>query len=225
MAQHLRRQRVAKDVCPLGRSGDVGRLHSVGSDRGDRPTVREGNVRRHQADKNGAAARGWATVRQIRRERLPDVCRQWHRVGSAALAADRQLPAAPVDIVQGEAADLIGPQSEASQQHQDSVVASAHRGLAVAVRKDLMNLHARQRLRECRESPARNPGDACRQVALDLASKPQVTQEGAKSGAKLLHVDGYARLSAAAHEREQSAAVNALHTRGQAARKACAARV
>ncbi|MDF0498996.1 hypothetical protein [Bradyrhizobium yuanmingense] len=50
----------------------------------------------------------------------------------SAPGANEYLAVAPVDIIERESRDLVGPQTELGQQQQDGVVAPSHHRLSVA---------------------------------------------------------------------------------------------
>jgi hypothetical protein len=64
---------------------------------------------------------------QVGGDRRADVGWQGQAVLGAGLAAHNDLAGAPVDVVEAKRGDLGGAQPEPHQQHQDRVVAPAHR--------------------------------------------------------------------------------------------------
>jgi hypothetical protein len=75
---------------------------------------------------------GRAPVAQVGDDRRADVRRQRQPVPAPSFAADRDLAATPVDVVQAEPGDLAGPQSHPGQQQEHGPVPAPGRGGRVA---------------------------------------------------------------------------------------------
>ncbi|WP_245508563.1 hypothetical protein [Bradyrhizobium zhanjiangense] len=63
---------------------------------------------------------------------------------AAPMSGGIGIRGAPVDIVEGERRDLVGPQAELGQQQQNGVVAPSHHRLSVATVESLPHLSGRQ---------------------------------------------------------------------------------
>ena len=72
--------------------------------------------------------------------RLMPVWRHRHPRSLPTLGANEHLAGSPVDIIQGEGRDLVGPQAELGQHHQDGVVPPPQRRRSIATIEDLLNL-------------------------------------------------------------------------------------
>src|SRR5450756_1311703 len=75
----------------------------------------------------------------------------------------KHLTGSPVDIIQGKGGDLVGPQAELGQHHQNGVVTPPHRGCSVATIENLLNLRSREIGRQTHELPLPNGGHAAGQ--------------------------------------------------------------
>ena len=85
----------------------------------DRAAVEPGRGRVHPQEQRPAlAARATAKVGH---DRLADIDRQRQHVVTAALAANEQLAATPVEVIEAQRGDLPGAQPEPRQQQQDRV--------------------------------------------------------------------------------------------------------
>ena len=71
-----------------------------------------------------------------------------------ALGANEHLAGSPVDIIQGEGRDLVSPQAELRQHHEDGVVPPPQRRRSIATIEDLAHLRGRQIGRQARELPS-----------------------------------------------------------------------
>ena len=122
-AGHLASQRVAEPVRPDDRHSRprAGAAHDardpIGSEWPDRRNSSQEHLTVHSALRAAPA--------QVGDDRLADVVRQREAVLVAALAPDHDLAGSPVDVLQAQAGDLAGPQSEAEQGEQDGVVPPA----------------------------------------------------------------------------------------------------
>nr|WP_245283393.1 hypothetical protein [Bradyrhizobium sp. WSM2793] len=104
------------------------------------------NNRRH--DDFGRPLRRYATMA------APNVWRYRHPCTLAALGANEYLAGAPIDIIERERRDLVGPQAEFGQQQQNGVVAPSHHRLSVATVESLPHLCGRQIGRQSCELPS-----------------------------------------------------------------------
>ena len=68
---------------------------------------------------------------QAGRNRLADIGGQRQPLAAVALAADRDLPGAPADVLERERSDLGGAQPEPHERCQDREVAAAIGGVPV----------------------------------------------------------------------------------------------
>src|SRR5438094_922157 len=92
---------------------------------------------------------------EIGRQRLTDVHRQWKPFLSTALAADDDLSAAPVDVIELDRRHFTRAQPETSEQHEHGIGAPSGGGASVAGAQepgDLLRIHGP---RERGEAPAR----------------------------------------------------------------------
>jgi len=102
-----------------------------------------------------------ASVRTNSR-RHDDFGRPWRRYATTAaptsdlpaLAVNEQLAGTPVDIIEGERRDLVGPEAELGQQQQDGIVAPPHHCRSVAAVESLLHLSGGQVRWQAREPPA-----------------------------------------------------------------------
>ena len=92
-----------------------------------------------------SSAPAGTAVAQISDDRRADVGGQRQPVAAAALAADRDLAAPPVDVVQAEPGDLPGPQAHPGQHQQDRPVPAPGRGGRVAGVQHRLDLPGLQR--------------------------------------------------------------------------------
>ncbi|MET4037355.1 hypothetical protein ABMB68_008839 [Bradyrhizobium sp. RT4a] len=99
---------------------------------------------RMRTDEQPSARRLWAAIAQICYDDRANVWRYQHPCTPAALGANEYLAGAPVDIIERERRDLVGPQAELGQQQQNGVVASPHHRLSVASVESLPYLIGRQ---------------------------------------------------------------------------------
>jgi len=85
-------------------------------DHGDRTSGSKPDVRRECADEQPSARRLWAAAAQICNDGRANVWRYRHPCTLSALGANEYLAGAPVDIIERERRDLVGPQAELGQQ-------------------------------------------------------------------------------------------------------------
>ena len=78
------------------------------------------------AQKDGAVRRYWATVEQVCTERICDVGEERQYKGPAGLDLPEIYPGlTPIDLVEGQLANVTGAQSVPSSQHKNRIVAPA----------------------------------------------------------------------------------------------------
>lgn len=106
-----------------------------------------------------------AATAQICNDGRANVWRYRHPCTLSALGANEYLAGAPVDIIERERRDFVGPQAELGQQQQNGVVAPSHHRLSVATVESLPHLCGRQiGLQSC-ELPSPHRWNAIRQGA------------------------------------------------------------
>jgi hypothetical protein len=129
-AQHLRGRAMAQAMRADGpqASPSGGSAHDAAD-----PNARQPTQRSLDTDEQRALLRaGRMAVMQVGRDRLADVGGQRQPIAAAALAADRDLPSAPADVIEQERGDLAGAYPESDEHRQDREVAAAAGGVAVA---------------------------------------------------------------------------------------------
>src|SRR5208283_4455970 len=109
-----------------------------------------------------------------------DVRRDWHSGSLPALGAEKHLAGAPVDIVEHQRCDLVGPEAELSQHHEDGVVPSPHGGRSVATDEDLLNLRGREIAWQARELPSPDRRNAAGKRELVQTLVMQISEECAQ---------------------------------------------
>ncbi len=92
-----------------------------------------------------------------------DVWCDWHPRPLPPLGANKNLAGSPIDVIQGEIGNLVGPQAKLGQHHHDGVVAPPHCGCSVATIEDLLNLRSREVGRQTHELPLPDGGHAAGQ--------------------------------------------------------------
>jgi hypothetical protein len=166
----------------VDRPGDPGAGGGFGDDRGD-PGIGQRLPGSLDGDEHRAVQRaGRAPVAQVSDDRRADVCGQRQPVTAPALAADRDLAAPPVDVVQAEPGGFAGSQAHPGQQQQDRPVPAPGGGGRVAGvqhRLDLPGLQRPgqpgQRVTGRRRHRARQRGG---QDAIDVQEAEQGPQRG-----------------------------------------------
>ena len=83
-------------------------------------------MRSKTAQEQPTTRRFGPAITQIGDDGRADVWRERHPRSLPALGADEHLAGSPVDIIQGEGGDLVGPQAEPGEQHQNGIVAPPH---------------------------------------------------------------------------------------------------
>jgi hypothetical protein len=107
-----------------------------------------------RTQKQPATRRSRATITQVGNDSRADVWRRRHPRSLPTLCANENLAGTPVDIIQGERRDFVGPQAEASQHHQDGIVPSPYGGCSVTAIEDFLNLRGGEIGRQARDSIA-----------------------------------------------------------------------
>jgi hypothetical protein len=107
-----------------------------------------------ERQKQSATRRSRATITQVGNDSRADVWRRRHPRSLPTLSANENLAGTPVDIIQGERRDFVGPQAEPSQHHQDGIVPSPHGGCSVAAIEDFLNVRGGEIGRQARDSIA-----------------------------------------------------------------------
>ena len=69
-------------------------------------------------------------------------------MSTSDIATNQQLPGSPVEIVKLERGQLAAAQPQPGQQHQDRIIATAHRGAAITTTQQPPHLPRRQPARE-----------------------------------------------------------------------------
>src|SRR6202044_40575 len=163
-AEKFSREAVPEDVSPLVRvATDAGALESGLGDHCDCASGGKADVRSKTAEEQPATRRLGATIAQVGDDGRADVWWDRHPRSLPALGANEHLARSPVDIVQGERRDLVGPQAELGQHHQDGVVPPPHDSCSVAAIEDLLNLPSREIGPQARELPSPDRGHAAGQ--------------------------------------------------------------
>ncbi|MGY3387683.1 hypothetical protein ACVWW6_000274 [Bradyrhizobium sp. USDA 3311] len=96
----------------VGATFDSNAIESGLGDHGDRASGSKADVWRECADEQPSARRLWAAIAQICNDSRANVWRYRHSSALSALGANEYLAGAPVDIVEGERRNLVGPQAE-----------------------------------------------------------------------------------------------------------------
>ena len=138
--------------------------------RGGQPT--EG---RHDGEEHRPARRV-PPVPQIAGHRLAHVPGQRERVSPAALAADRDLASPPVEVVEGQAGHVGRAQAQPTVLQEDSVVAAADLGGAVAAVQQRRHRRGVHPGRQPGQPPPGHPRDGRHQVPRHPAAGVQETQ-------------------------------------------------
>src|SRR5205807_9782788 len=110
-----------------------------------------------------ATRRSRPAITQVGDDSRADIWRHRHPRALPTLGANEHLAGSPVDIIQGEGRDLVRPQAELGQHHEDGVVPPSQRRRSIATIEDLLNLRGGQVGREARELPSPDRGHATSQ--------------------------------------------------------------
>jgi hypothetical protein len=141
-------------------------------------------------------------VGQISCERFSDILGQRHRLRATALAANGKLATLPMEVVQRQSAHLLCAQAQAGKQQQDGMIPATASRVAPTAPEHAIDLSGRERLRQRREPPTRDPRHALAEIALGVTAEAQVPQERPQPRAELSHVNRRAVDGAPLHERE-----------------------
>ncbi|MCP1909484.1 hypothetical protein J2R96_001964 [Bradyrhizobium elkanii] len=109
---------------------DCNAIESGFGDHGDRTSGSKTDVWRECADEQPSAGRLWAAIAQICNDGRANVWRYRHPCMPSAVGANEYLAGAPVDIIEGERRDLVGPQAQLAPA--TTVIAPSHHHLSVA---------------------------------------------------------------------------------------------
>ena len=173
-AQHLGRRGVAEAMGVHLRQAGPGarRAHDRGHAAGAQPSMRCP----HPGEHVGAFAVGTAPT-QPADKRVADVDGHGKPLLASALAADDDLPMAPLDVGQLQCRHLPGPQPEADQQGQHREVPPAERAAPVTARQQAGDLRAAERRGQTRQAPSRHPRHRRLELALGVALHEQEAQQ------------------------------------------------
>src|SRR5436190_9073660 len=95
----------------------------------------------------------------------------------------RQLARLPINVIQCHVDDFTRPQTKASQQEQNRVIALSRRAILITFFQQEFHLLCRQMLRYRRQTPGSHRGNACRKVRRDvttLVKRPEKAPENAR---------------------------------------------
>jgi len=169
---------VSEDMGPLVRvATDAGAFQRGLGDHGNRATGGKADVWRQRAQKQPATRRRRAAMVQVGDGSCANVWRHRHPRSLPTLGANEDLAASPVDIIQGEGGDLVGPQPEPGQHHEDGVVPPPQCHRPIATIDHLLNLRGGQVGRQARELPSPNGRHAASQSARAQSSMMEVSQK------------------------------------------------
>ncbi len=145
------------------------------------PARRQPVMRRADAHEHRSVLRGRGTpFTQVPDDRDPDVMRQRQPFRPRALATHDQLTRAPVDVLQRQAGDLAGAQSQPRQHRQDRQIPAADHRRPVARRQQRLDLTGLQPLGQPRQPPTRDrrnrSGQRTLKHALQMQEAKQRTQ-------------------------------------------------
>lgn len=98
-------------------------------------------------------------------------------VSLSALRPQPQNPSGPVDVIEFKKPDLVRTQSQAGQQHQDGMVATAHCGTAIDAGQRLPNLVGLNPSRYLWHRPVGNHGDGSNQLRARLTKIAGITEK------------------------------------------------
>lgn len=143
--------------------------------------------RRHRSDEHRPRRRTRAAALQVVGDRRPHVARQRQHVGASALAAHRDLPRAPVEILELQSRDLVGPKPQAQHQHDHRVVPPSHGPAPVTGVQQCPCLGPAQSLRQQRDLAPRDRHRRRRQIAFDQPREVGVAQERAHRAGVAAH--------------------------------------
>ena len=182
VAQHSGGQRMTKQVGRApARSFDPGLCKRTTNDMPNRSrrlkTVNRGIPPHEQTARRTTRPTGL----QIRDERFADFMGQGQNIVPAPLADHGHLGVAPVDVVQGQADDLAGPQSEVRQQQQNAVVAPASDRAAVATGEHRFDLMRLQPPGQTRQASGSDPGYSIGDIRGHDPGLIQIPREAAQS--------------------------------------------
>ena len=144
-------------------AADAGALESGFGDHRNRAARCKADVGRQRAQKQLATRRPRATIAQVGGDSGANVCGHWHPRSLSTLGANERLARSPVDVIQGEGRDLIRPQAELAQHHEDGIVPPPQRCRSITTIEDVLNLRGRQIGRQAGELPSPDGGHAAGQ--------------------------------------------------------------
>jgi hypothetical protein len=144
------------------------------------------------------------------RERLANIRRKRHPLVAAALPADQQFPAAPVDVSEPKRSDLAGAQPQPREQGDDHVIATPDPCTSIARGQQSSQRSRVQGLDRSDQSPARDRWDRAGQLMRDLAVDVQEPQEHPQPGDHALRRTDRRALRFAQHERAHRRRVEPL---------------
>ena len=160
-------------ACPIERAS-----HDRGDCRGSRKTP----LRCFPADEYATRFRRRPIVTQIDCERLADIHGQGHPVIQQALAANKNLPGTPINIVELYGNNLPGAKAETGEEKKKRVVATARSRVPITTAKHADNFFASDVSRKSGQTPISNRGNGRRQVHLQFPTLKKKAEEGAESG-------------------------------------------
>jgi hypothetical protein len=122
---------------------------------------RKADARSERAQKQPTTRRFRATITQVGGDGSADVWRNRHRYSLPAPRMNAHLAGSPIDIIQCNTRDFVGPQAELCQHRKDGVGPLPDGGCSIATIEDILHLFGGQIGWQVRELPLSTVTNQC----------------------------------------------------------------
>src|SRR5262245_6714792 len=156
---------MAKKMCSLAcKAPDANALERGLGDLRDRVIGAKAYTGSTSAQKQPATRTLGSAITQVSDDSCADVWRNRQPGALPALGANAHLAGSPIDIIQTEGCDLVGPQAEFGQHHENGVVPPSGSTCSIASIENILHLFGRQIAWQARKLPFSDRRNAARQM-------------------------------------------------------------